>query len=229
MCTFLPAHVRDRGGEVLMTQPMPKALGARSAFMYLVPVALIVFVIDQLTKIWAEDQLEIGAAPIPVIGEFIQWRLIYNPGAALSFGTSATWLLTVVSAVVAIGLIWVAPKLTTKLWVVTAALLLGGTVGNLADRLFRAPGFPEGHVVDFIDYGPFVGNVADIAIVGAAILIGTLSIFGSSPVVDPKEVASETSNLRESEGAVVENDAPEAGVAVTLDQDSADSVESKEN
>lgn len=183
-----------------MTKSIPKALGARSAFTYLVPVALIVFVIDQLTKVWAEASLQIGQPPIPFIGEFIQWRLIYNPGAALSFGTSITWLLTLVSAAVVVGVIWVAPKLTTRLWAVTAALLLGGTLGNLTDRLFRAPGFPEGHVVDFIDYGPFVGNVADIAIVGAAILIGVLSLFGPAPVEESSaEEAIETDS--ESEAA----------------------------
>ncbi|MGL5911899.1 MAG: signal peptidase II, partial [Phycicoccus sp.] len=57
--------------------------------------------------------------------------------------------------------------------------LLGGAVGNLVDRVFRAPGPGRGHVVDFIDYsGWFVGNVADIAIVGAAGLVAGLSWRG---------------------------------------------------
>lgn len=165
-----------------MTKHMPKAVGARTAFFVLVPIALIVFVADQLTKVWAERVLVVGGEPIPFIGELIQWRLIYNPGAALSFGTSATAVLTLVSAIVAVFIVWSAPRLTTKAWLVTAALLLGGTLGNLADRLFRDPGFPKGHVVDFIDYGPFVGNVADIAIVVAAVLIVVFSIFGPDPV-----------------------------------------------
>jgi signal peptidase II len=56
---------------------------------------------------------------------------------------------------------------------------LGGALGNLIDRLFRAPGFGRGHVVDFINYGnQFVGNVADIAIVGAAIAVALLAAFG---------------------------------------------------
>jgi len=57
--------------------------------------------------------------------------------------------------------------------------VLGGALGNLTDRLTRDPGFGRGHVVDFIDYnGWFVGNVADIAIVSAAVLIAILALSG---------------------------------------------------
>ena len=60
-------------------------------------------------------------------------------------------------------------------------LLFGGSVGNLTDRMVREPGPGRGHVVDFIDYfGLFIGNVADIAIVGAAVLIGLLALRGIS-------------------------------------------------
>jgi signal peptidase II len=62
---------------------------------------------------------------------------------------------------------------------VALGLLLGGAVGNLIDRLVRDPGVARGHVVDFIAYGDwFVGNVADIAIVAAAILMGLLAMRG---------------------------------------------------
>ena len=54
-------------------------------------------------------------------------------------------------------------------WAVALGLLLGGALGNLVDRLLRAPGPGRGHVVDFIDYfGLFIGNVADVAIVAGA-------------------------------------------------------------
>ena len=57
--------------------------------------------------------------------------------------------------------------------------LLGGSVGNLVDRFVREPGPLRGHVVDFIDYGGlFVGNVADIAIVGGAIVLVWLVFSG---------------------------------------------------
>ena len=63
-------------------------------------------------------------------------------------------------------------------WLAALGLLLGGALGNLTDRLFREPGFGRGHVVDFIDYRVFIGNVADIAIVTAACLVALLSVRG---------------------------------------------------
>lgn len=56
-------------------------------------------------------------------------------------------------------------------WALGLGLLLGEAVSHLGDRLFREPGFARGHVVDCIDYGPFVGNVADIAIVCGALVL----------------------------------------------------------
>jgi len=53
-----------------------------------------------------------------------------------------------------------------------------GAASHLLDRLFREPGFARGHVVDFIDYGPFVGNVADIVLVGSCALLMLLSLRG---------------------------------------------------
>src|SRR5918998_438862 len=64
---------------------------------------------------------------------------------------------------------WALESLGPGGWAVALGMLLGGAVGNLADRLAREPGFGRGHVVDFLDYaGFFVGNVADIAIRPAA-------------------------------------------------------------
>jgi signal peptidase II len=56
--------------------------------------------------------------------------------------------------------------------------MLGGAVSHLGDRLFREPGFARGHVVDFIDYGLFVGNVADIALFCGCVALILLSMRG---------------------------------------------------
>ncbi len=62
------------------------------------------------------------------------------------------------------------------------ALVLGGALGNLTDRLFRSPGPLQGHVVDFVSVGWWpVFNVADSAIVCGAILLVALTIFGVEP------------------------------------------------
>jgi signal peptidase II len=64
--------------------------------------------------------------------------------------------------------------------------MLGGAVSHFFDRLLRPPAFANGHIVDFIDYGGFfVGNIADIALVGAAIGAVLLSFFGV-PFIEPE-------------------------------------------
>lgn len=170
----------------------PRAFGAAKALSVLVPVAVIAVIADQLTKIWAERNLTLGAQPIEFLGTLVQLRLIYNPGAALSMGSGMTWVLTLISLAVVVFIAVMAKKLASQMWVVTLGLLLGGALGNLIDRLFRDPGFPQGHVVDFLDYGIFIGNVADIAIVGAAIMIAVLSLIGVAPFAqEPVEPVQE--------------------------------------
>jgi len=135
-------------------------------------VALVVLVLDQATKFWAVSALT-GRAPIPVLGDFLRLRLLYNPGAAFSIGSGATWIFTIIAAIAVLAILKFATQPQPAVNAVALALLLGGATTHLLDRLFRAPGFARGHVVDFIDYnGWFVGNVADIALtLGAALLI----------------------------------------------------------
>ena len=141
-------------------------------------VALVVVVIDQATKIWALRALTPGES-VPVLGELIQLTIIRNPGAAFSIGNQATWLLTLVAVVVLAVVLGSLRRLGHLGWALCLGLLLGGAVGNLIDRLVREPGVGRGHVVDFIDYGGlFIGNVADIAIVAAALTIALLAWKG---------------------------------------------------
>jgi signal peptidase II len=137
---------------------------------------------DQLTKLWAETQLTLGVY-VPVIGDYLGWRLVYNPGAAFGIAANFTWVLAIIAAVAVIGIGWFSTRVTHPLWLVGTSALLGGAVSHLGDRLFREPGFALGHIVDFIDYaGFFVGNVADIALVGgAAVLILASFLAPPSP------------------------------------------------
>lgn len=131
-------------------------------------IAAGVLAADQLTKVWALENLEEGRWR-PLVGELLQLTLVFNPGAALSLGTGMTWVLTLVAVAVTFVVVRSARRLGSWAWAVALGLLLGGALGNLYDRFFREPGFARGHVVDFIDwFGWFVGNVADIAIVVAA-------------------------------------------------------------
>jgi signal peptidase II len=139
-------------------------------------IAAIVVVLDQATKLWAERTLP-GRAPIHVIGDFIQFHLLYNSGAAFSMGENVTWVFTIAAAIAVGVLLWCVVRPQPKGWLVGLALLLGGATTHLGDRLFRAPGFARGHVVDFIDYnGWFVGNVADIALVCGGIWLVLLGL-----------------------------------------------------
>ena len=147
-------------------------------------IAAVVLVADQATKFWAERTLT-GRDPIPVIGDFIQFRLLYNPGAAFSVGENATWVFTIVAALAVGWLSWYLLKPHPTAHVVAFSLLLGGATTHLLDRLFRDPGFARGHVVDFIDYnGWFVGNVADIALTFGALAAFVVSVREKEPVRD---------------------------------------------
>ncbi|WP_423465100.1 signal peptidase II [Promicromonospora sp. MS192] len=157
----------------------PSSSGSRALVVWTVVLAAFVLAADQLTKWWAESALVPNAPTIPVVGDLLGIRLIYNPGAALSIASGYTWILTIVVTVVVVFIVRAIGRLGSRGWAAALGLLLGGAVGNLVDRLAREPGFARGHVVDFIDYaGFFVGNVADIAVVTAAVLIALLSLRG---------------------------------------------------
>ena len=140
-------------------------------------IAIVVIAVDQGSKWWAVTTLSDGRT-IPVIGDLIQFWLVYNPGAAFSFGEGFTWVFTITAALAVVAISWYAWSVRSLAWTVTLGLLLGGAATHLGDRLFRAPSFGQGHVVDFIAYkGLFVGNVADIVIVTCGVLLVLLTIL----------------------------------------------------
>ncbi|MET8547292.1 signal peptidase II [Micromonospora zamorensis] len=147
-------------------------------FRAVVLIAAVVLAADQLTKYWAESALSDGQT-ITVIGELLQLRLVYNPGAAFSIGAAYTWIFAVFAAAAVVAVTVVARRVTSPAWSVALGLVLGGATTHLLDRLFREPGFARGHVVDFIDYaGFFVGNVADIALVVGVGVVMVLNLRG---------------------------------------------------
>jgi signal peptidase II len=156
----------------------PSAPPRRGLLLLLAVAAAVVYALDQASKALAVARLEPGE-PHALIGELLQLRLIRNAGAAFSVATGVTWVLTVVALVVVVVVLRSARRLGSIAWAVTLGLLLGGALGNLTDRLLRAPGFGRGHVVDFLDYGGlFIGNVADIAIVVAALAVAVQAVRG---------------------------------------------------
>jgi signal peptidase II len=176
--------MQDEAGAPLIaahneTTPPPRPPARRPRlYAVLAATAALVLVLDQLSKFWALRSLTPGE-PVDVVGSLIKLNLIRNPGAAFSIGNDATWVLTLIACGVLVFILVTARRLGSLAWAWALGLLLGGSLGNLADRLFREPGPGRGHVVDFIDYfGWFIGNVADVAIVSAACVIAVLATTG---------------------------------------------------
>lgn len=144
----------------------------------LLTTALIVILFDLATKIWAVARLE-NQPEIKVIGEFLKFSFVRNPGAAFSFGTSVTWVFTLIAIAVSITILILSKSVTNRPWAIALGGLLGGAVGNLIDRIFRSPEVFQGHVVDFIavpNYPMF--NISDSAVVISAIAMVVLSFRG---------------------------------------------------
>jgi signal peptidase II len=144
----------------------------------LIGAAAPVYAADQLTKAWAVAALP-PEQPRHLIGAALQLNLIRNPGAAFSIGTGYTWVLTLVACSVVAVIVATSRRLGSLGWAWALGLLLGGSVGNLTDRMVRPPGPGRGHVVDFLQLPHWpIFNLADSAVVSAAVLIGFLALRG---------------------------------------------------
>jgi len=139
----------------------------RRRFLLAAVIVAAILVVDQTTKTWAVNALDDG--PVDVFWT-LRFNLSFNSGFAFSMGTGLTPLITVAAIVLVGALIAFARHATSPLLSVALGMLLGGAMGNLADRLFRGH---DGAVVDFIDFQWWpVFNVADIGIsVGAVLMI----------------------------------------------------------
>jgi signal peptidase II len=142
-------------------------------------VAAFVLAADAITKALVVVHLR-PDEPVHVLDDILMLDLLRNPGAAFSLGTGDTIVFTAIAVGVVIYIARTARNLRSVGWAITLGLLLGGAIGNLADRIFRAPGLFRGNVVDWIEltrYWP-VFNIADSAIVCGGILTVLLAMFG---------------------------------------------------
>ena len=143
--------------------------------------AWTIWLFDFATKQWAISAFDFQ--PRKVLGDFLSFTLVRNPGAAFSFATGFSILFALLALAVVIAVTYYAKRITSTGWQVTAGLLLGGVLGNLTDRIFREPGFLSGHVIDWIQIPNWpVFNVADVAIVTAAAISFTLTLRNIPPV-----------------------------------------------
>ncbi|TAM21757.1 MAG: lipoprotein signal peptidase [Rhodanobacter sp.] len=160
-----------------MTHPKPNAL----PWLLL---SVVVIALDQLSKWWALTGLQPGV-PHPVIPGFLNWTLTFNPGAAFSFlamsGGWQRWFFVVLAIVIsAVLVVWLA-RTARRDWrtALPLALIIGGALGNLIDRLHAA------QVTDFIDvyyrnwhYPVF--NIADCGVTVGAVILVVFGLFGGT-------------------------------------------------
>ena len=152
-----------------------------------VSVAAIVLALDVVSKLIVVARLPESHAPVRILGGVFYLQQTRNSGAAFSLGTGFTIILTLVAIAVVVVIARTAGRMRSAGWAVALGLILGGALGNLVDRVFRAPGFGRGHVVDWISvFGPDakywpIFNLADSAIVCGGILIVLLSFKGLDP------------------------------------------------
>ncbi|MHA6630169.1 signal peptidase II [Pseudonocardia sichuanensis] len=171
-------HPSQRSGSGVAPD---RATGPKVMLLSLIAVTLLAA--DIVTKVVAVAQLE-DRAPVELLGGLVYLQLVRNPGAAFSFATGYTWVLTLVACAVVVVIIRVARRLRSTGWAVALGMVLGGALGNLVDRFFRSPGPMRGHVVDVVSvFAPDgrvfpVFNLADSAIVCGGALLVLLALLG---------------------------------------------------
>jgi signal peptidase II len=163
--------------------PTPVPVRARRVILF-AAAAIVVFALDVVSKALVVAHLPETHQPVRTLGGAIYLNQTRNSGAAFSLGTGFTVILTAVALAVVVVIVRTAGRMRSTGWALALGLVLGGALGNLSDRLFRAPGVGRGHVVDWISvFGPLdshwpIFNLADSAIVCGAILAGVLALFG---------------------------------------------------
>jgi signal peptidase II len=162
-------------------------------------ISLVIILADQITKSFIVAYLAEGQS-VPLIGSLLRLTFIYNEGGALGTSLGPSWTYTILTLIALFLIVryFVSSRSDGTFMKISLALILGGAVGNLIDRL------RFGRVVDFIDMDfpniPFMHmtrwytyNIADAAITIGLILFGLSIIFRKSTRGEP------ASNLPEEE------------------------------
>jgi signal peptidase II len=160
------------------------ATGARrGAQVWLAVVAAIALLLDLASKEIATKLLD-PAEPVKLLGGALYLSLTRNAGAAFSLFRDFTFVFPIITLGVVVWIGWMARTLRSMPWAISLGLVLGGALGNLMDRLFRAPAPFHGHVVDFFSlFDPHgqvwpIFNVADMALVTGVVLAVLLELLG---------------------------------------------------
>lgn len=151
--------------------------------LVLLVTAAVALLADAGTKHLALAALE-DREPVRLLGGTVYLTLTRNSGAAFSLASDHTWVFPIIATAMVGWIGWIALRLRSRPWAVALGLVLGGALGNLVDRVFRAPGPFVGHVVDMVSlFDPYgqvwpVFNLADSALVCGVALAILLELTG---------------------------------------------------
>lgn len=191
-----------------------------------VGLAAVVLLVDQLTKHWALQELQ--TRNIDLFWT-LRLNLVFNEGTAFSLGGGMGWLFGPLALGVSVVLLRWAMRLRSLGARLAIGAIVGGALGNLLDRAFRAgDGFLGGRVVDFLDlqWWP-VFNVADIGIVVGAValvVIGLVRGDDAYATVDaPDEAATDETATDEAapDDAAIDAEAEPSAADATVGEDGA--------
>ncbi|BCJ61183.1 signal peptidase II [Micromonospora endophytica] len=155
----------------------------RKPVTILLGLAAFALAVDLLTKHFALAELS-DREPVRLLGGAVYLSLTRNSGAAWSLGSDYTFIFPVIALGVLGWIAWMARTLRSVPWAISLGLVVGGVTGNLLDRIFRAPGWFVGHVVDMISvFDPYgrvfpIFNIADSALVCGVLLAVALEFTG---------------------------------------------------
>ena len=136
-------------------------------------LVLFIILLDQIIKYFVSTNMFLGQS-IPVLPQIFHLTYIQNPGAAFGILENQRYLFILIAAVLIVAVIYFYKKILqlSKLFQVGIALLFGGAIGNMIDRIFI------GRVIDYMDFRIWpVFNLADIAIVSGCAIIAFNLLF----------------------------------------------------
>lgn len=175
--------------------------------------AAVIAGLDQLIKYFILQGVAVSG-PVNVIGDLLSFVYVENRGVAFGMFQNHVWIFALITFALIGVFIWLiaSKKLTGKLFLVSAMLMIGGGLGNLIDRVFR------GFVVDYISlsFFPPVCNFADYCItVGAFMFVAVLLFQKSSKKENnalPEKSAYDGVNDNTEKNSEMAEDKPDGGV-----------------
>lgn len=176
-------------------------------------IVIVGLVVDRLSKLWALSALQYGKQ-IVCIPNSLMLSLVRNGGASFGLGSGLTSFISIVAILACVAMLAAVRRTKSLQWTIVLSLAFSGAFGNLIDRAIYAEHFFDGKVVDFINYGWSVGNVADIILAIAGIWFVGLILFetpfkpGESDDESSGESAGESASENTSENiseSAVEN------------------------